>query len=274
MKFLVIAAFLLSACSHISESRNVRDPSSIKKTCTELISKFFPKKEEIEFEESRRAFLRGAAASVATVAVNPTQLIKVAASGSGAALPARVAILKKATKLRKGITIKGTETYQEALIRASQNPEFSEISQILIKRASQIQARIGSSEVLKNLPTRILKEGTQSNPHAILDLRIQKKLRVSRVKLLKASRLKLIKLREDLIDYLEYSMHYQVYLYDHLELNLAVLVHQVDHELMDNYHKMLLELKESEETYSELYPKLTETVDDFLSELESKATTM
>lgn len=268
MKHLVILVIFFTACSTTSYKDNYRGTASIKESCTSLFRKLFPQQEETAFEESRRAFMRGAAASVAVAAMGPGQIIKVAASGAGAISPERIAILRKATKLRKTITISGTETYKEALVRASQQPEFSEVSNILIKRAGQIQERLGAGDFLKNLPARVLEEGTQTSPNRVFDFRIQRRLTESRIKTLKGARLQLLQIREDLLEYLEHSMLYQLHLYENLELDLAALVHLVDNELMAKYQETLIQVKEVSEEAVELYPRLDETVDELLAELE------
>lgn len=265
MRKSLFILILISSCA-LNTSTD-RKPSSFFKNCADGIRKLLDGASgEVEFDNSRRNFMRNAGATAATAAIGPGQLLNVAAKGAEAILPARQAILRKAAKLRNSVSIQGSETYSEALARAAQNSDFSQVGDILLKRASQIQERLGAEEVLKNLPKRVLEEGTQKSRSSILDARIQRALTKSRVSQVRQANEQLIKIREDLIKYLEDSMIHQVKLFSEGSADLATFLHLYDRELVKAYKETLQALKENGADAFELYPRFQTTVDEYLNE--------
>lgn len=267
MKVLVFTFFIFFISCSTQINHKVRKPSSFKSRCKQLFEKLIETEEE-PFEESRRKFMRGAAASMATASLGPTQLLKVAAQSAEAILPSRQIILKKAAQLRGSITIKGTETYSDALIRTAKNADFSEVSDILTRRAAQIQNRLGSSEVLSKVPKRVLQEGMQKPQSVVFDARIQKRLLESRKREMKLAHDKLLGLREDLINYLEASLIHQVNLFNDQLPEISSTLHLIDIEIVNKYLHTLKEIKELTLLQKDIYPKLSTTVDELLAEFE------
>lgn len=246
--------------------------SSVQAGCLDklrnLISRTAP--EDVETDQGRRNFLRGSVAAIA-VAAAPGGMARMATAAVADTVN-RTELLRKAARLRNGVSINDAEDYAATLEEIASRTDFSGVGEILQRRATQLSDRLArGSDLFKNLPERILNEGNRPSLTEIRNspqrlARIQRNLFNSRVRTLRNLNNDLMDARDQLIELILNSQQLQVDLLSENNLDAARILNAYDEYLIREWDQTLAALEGGTERRVHLYPELGQNIERYREE--------